>query len=55
MRRAGVTPKPNYAAGWQVYYVLKTRAGDLDFDYLRKWAKALNASDLLERVIRESE
>ena len=34
--------------------VLKTRAGELDLDYLRKWAKELNVSDLLERILKES-
>lgn len=35
--------------------VLKTRAGKLDLDYLRKWAGELNVSDLLERALKESE
>lgn len=30
--------------------VLKTRAGELDLDYLRKWANELKVSDLLERA-----
>ena len=34
--------------------VLKTRAGELDFDYMRKWAKELNVSDLLERADGEA-
>jgi hypothetical protein len=34
--------------------VLKTKAGDLDLDYLHKWAKELKVSDLLERALRES-
>ena len=34
--------------------VLKTRAGELDLDYLRKWAKDLRVSDLLERALTES-
>ncbi|MGC1377379.1 MAG: hypothetical protein WA821_14200 [Anaerolineales bacterium] len=34
--------------------VLKTRAGELDLAYLRKWAKGLNVSDLLERALGES-
>jgi len=34
--------------------VLKTRAGELDVDYLRKWAEALKVSDLLERALTES-
>ena len=35
--------------------VLKTRAGELDLGYLRKWANELKVSDLLERVLRETE
>ncbi|GAP12802.1 hypothetical protein LARV_00538 [Longilinea arvoryzae] len=35
--------------------VLKTRAGELDLDYLRKWANELNVSDLLERALKETE
>ncbi len=34
--------------------VLKTRAGELDLAYLRKWAKELKVDDLLERVLSES-
>ena len=34
--------------------VMKTRAGDLDIEYLRKWARELKVTDLLERVIGES-
>jgi hypothetical protein len=34
--------------------VLKTRAGELDVDYLRQWAKELKVSDLLERAITET-
>ncbi len=34
--------------------VLKTRAGELDLDYLRKWAKELKVTDLLERALKES-
>jgi len=34
--------------------VLKTRAGELDLDYLRKWANELKVSDLLERSLKES-
>lgn len=34
--------------------VLKTRAGELDLDYLKKWAGELKISDLLERVLKEA-
>jgi len=34
--------------------VLKTRAGELDLDYLRKWAGELKIGDLLERALKES-
>jgi hypothetical protein len=34
--------------------VLKTRAGELDLEYLRKWAVELHVSDLLERALKES-
>jgi len=34
--------------------VLKTRQGELDLDYLRKWAGELKVSDLLERALREA-
>ena len=34
--------------------VLKTRAGDLDLEYLRKWAIELKVSDLLDRALKES-
>ena len=34
--------------------VLKTRAGELELDYLRQWAKDLKVSDLLERALKES-
>ena len=33
--------------------VLKTRAGEIDIDYLKKWAGELKVSDLLERVLSE--
>jgi len=33
--------------------VLKTRAGELDLDYLQKWANELKVSDLLERALKE--
>ena len=35
--------------------VLKTRAGELDFDYLRIWASELNITDLLDRVLKDAE
>jgi hypothetical protein len=35
--------------------VLKTRAGELDLAYLRKWAGELKVGDLLERVLLEAE
>jgi len=35
--------------------VLKTRTGELDLNYLRKWAGELNVSPLLERALREAE
>jgi hypothetical protein len=35
--------------------ILKTRAGDLDLDYLRKWARDLNVTDLLDRAIGEAD
>jgi len=34
--------------------VLKTRAGELDLDYLREWASELHISDLLERALEEA-
>ncbi len=34
--------------------VLKINAGKLDLEYLRKWAKELNVSDLLERSVKET-
>ena len=34
--------------------VLKTRTGELDLEYLRKWATELHVSDLLERALKES-
>jgi hypothetical protein len=34
--------------------VLKTRAGELDLDYLRQWAGELKVSDLLERALKEA-
>lgn len=35
--------------------VLKTRAGELDLAYLRRWAGELEVGDLLERALREVE
>ena len=35
--------------------VLKTRAGKLDLEYVRKWANELRISDLLECALREME
>jgi hypothetical protein len=34
--------------------VLKTRAGELDLEYLRQWAADLHVSDLLGRALKES-
>jgi len=34
--------------------VLKTREGELDLEYLLKWAKELKVSDLLERVLKQA-
>ncbi len=34
--------------------VLKTRAGELDLGYLRKWAKELKVTDLLQRALSET-
>ncbi|OGO17186.1 MAG: hypothetical protein A2Z14_16745 [Chloroflexi bacterium RBG_16_48_8] len=34
--------------------VLKMKAGNLDLDYLCKWAKELNVNDLLERALDQS-
>jgi hypothetical protein len=34
--------------------VLKTRSGELDLIYLRKWAQELKVTDLLERALKES-
>jgi len=34
--------------------VLKTREGELDLNYLRKWAKELKVSDLLERALKQA-
>lgn len=35
--------------------VLKTRADELDLDYLRHWAGDLGVNDLLERALKEAE
>lgn len=35
--------------------VLKVRAGELDMDYLRKWAAELRVHDLLERALTEAQ
>ena len=32
--------------------ILKTRAGTLDLDYLKKWSVELNVTDLLERALK---
>jgi hypothetical protein len=34
--------------------VLKTRAGELDLDYLHQWAGELKVGDLLERLLEEA-
>ena len=34
--------------------VLKTREGELDLDYMKKWARELKVSDLLERALKGS-
>ena len=34
--------------------VLKTRAGELELDYMRRWAHELKVTDLLERALKES-
>jgi hypothetical protein len=34
--------------------VMKTRAGELDLDYLHQWARELRVDDLLERALKES-
>jgi len=35
--------------------VLKTRAGELDLDYMQKWAVELKVTDLLDRALSEAE
>jgi len=34
--------------------VLKTRAGELDLEYLQRWSNELNLQDLLERALTET-
>jgi hypothetical protein len=34
--------------------VLKTQAGELDLDYMQKWAAELKVTDLLDRALKES-
>ena len=34
--------------------VLKTKAGEIDLEYLQQWAKELKVSDLLERALTQS-
>jgi len=34
--------------------VLKTRAGELDINYLRKWAQELNVADIFEHALTEA-
>ncbi len=34
--------------------IMRTRAGALDLDYLRKWGKELKVDDLLEQLLEES-
>lgn len=34
--------------------VLKTKSGEIDIDYLKKWASELKVSDLLERALQEA-
>jgi len=34
--------------------ILKTRAGELDLEYLRRWSNELNLQDLLERALTET-
>jgi hypothetical protein len=34
--------------------VMKTRAGELELDYLRRWAAELHVSDLLERALGQA-
>jgi hypothetical protein len=34
--------------------ILKTRAGELDLEYLRKWGAELRVGDLLEGALKDS-
>jgi hypothetical protein len=34
--------------------ILKTRASDLDLEYLKRWARDLNVTDLLDRALTEA-
>jgi hypothetical protein len=34
--------------------VLKTKAGELDLEYLHQWARELKVSDLLERALTQA-
>lgn len=34
--------------------ILRTREGELDFEYMRNWAKDLNIADLLERALGQT-
>jgi hypothetical protein len=40
--------------GRDIIGILKVKEGDLDLDYLRKWARELNLENLLERALKES-
>ena len=35
--------------------VLQTQAGNLDFEYLKKWAVTLNVDNLLKKIVSETE
>ena len=51
-RRGGETSERQWR---DILGVLKTRAGELELDYLRKWAKELKVIDLLERALKDME
>ena len=51
-RRGGETSERQWR---DILGVLKTRAGELELDYLRKWGKELKVIDLLERALKEME